>query len=184
MAIIYRTTGAWGTGLGANLTAAQVDNNFYELAEAITALEENPTAPAEITNITQSGTVVTVHLSNGSSYNLSFETSSTVLAADVVTITGTVFTPALAAAQAYHRCTNAAGCAVTIPPNSSVAFPVKTELHFRQADAGPVTIEAGSGVTLNGITGYDLTTAAEGGVVTAKKIATDEWDVFGNLLPT
>jgi hypothetical protein len=48
--ITFRTTGAWGAGKGSNLTSAEVDENFYELVQAlagIAALE-----PVEIANIT------------------------------------------------------------------------------------------------------------------------------------
>jgi hypothetical protein len=38
MTLRYRTDGPWGSGLGVNLTAAQVDENFYTLAEQIVAL--------------------------------------------------------------------------------------------------------------------------------------------------
>lgn len=182
MALVYRGNGAWGTGKGANLTAAEFDGNTWDLDQRIVALETNPAAPVEISNITQSGTTVTIHLSNGTTYNVSFATSSTVLAADIIEVGGTLFTPGLVNANAYHRCTNAGGCAVTIPLNADVAFPVKTELHFRQSEAGAVTIAGDTGVTINVVDGYTAETQAQGGVITAKKVSLDEWDLFGNLL--
>lgn len=68
MTITYRTSGAWGSGKGSNLTAAEVDGNFYDLDGRVTDLEDNPPVPAEISNIAVSGSQVTFYLSNGSSY--------------------------------------------------------------------------------------------------------------------
>lgn len=95
----------------------------------------------------------------------------------VVEVTGASHTPA--AIWGYHRCTNAAGCAITIPLNATNALPIGTEFHFRQCGAGPVTIAGEGAVTLNLPAGVNPQTAALGAVMTAKKVATDEWDVFG-----
>ena len=46
---------------------------------------------------------------------------------------------------------------LTIPPNSSVAFPVGTVLNFAQTGAGQTTITQGSGVT---ITSWGATASA------------------------
>jgi hypothetical protein len=49
MALIYRTSGPWGTGKGTNLVPAEVDENFYDLDGKITYLQDNP--PEAITPI-------------------------------------------------------------------------------------------------------------------------------------
>lgn len=36
---IYRTSGAWGSGKGSDLTAAEVDANFWDIIERLTAVE-------------------------------------------------------------------------------------------------------------------------------------------------
>lgn len=65
MAIIYRTSAsAWGAGKGSNLTATEVDNNFYELDDRITTLEVTPPTPAEIDTITLNGSQLTITLSD------------------------------------------------------------------------------------------------------------------------
>jgi hypothetical protein len=51
MAIIYRTAGAWGAGKGSNLTAAEVDLNFWQLVERVLLLEESGIQPTEILSI-------------------------------------------------------------------------------------------------------------------------------------
>lgn len=68
MATIYRTTGAWGAGKGANLTPAEVDNNFWGIVQRVLAIETNPPSPAEISNIEVVGTQMMIYLSNGDSY--------------------------------------------------------------------------------------------------------------------
>lgn len=68
MAIKYRTAGDWGAGTGADLNPEDVDENFWELAERLLALETNPPSPAEISNIEVVGTQMMIYLSNGDSY--------------------------------------------------------------------------------------------------------------------
>jgi hypothetical protein len=64
--ILYRTAGAWGPGTGANLTAAQVDGNFYDVAQRVRTLELNPPAPVEITSFVATGDQLYIHMSDGS----------------------------------------------------------------------------------------------------------------------
>ena len=92
----------------------------------------------------------------------------------------TARTLALTDSGNYIRCTNAAATTVTIPPNSSVAFPTGAEVIIFQAGAGQVTIAAGAGVTLNSKEG-NLKISAQYAAVTCKKVATDTWDVIGDL---
>jgi hypothetical protein len=65
MDITFRTLGAWGAGKGTNLEASEVDNNFWSLAEAIIALQNNPPLPNGIASITVSGTQMTITLTDG-----------------------------------------------------------------------------------------------------------------------
>ena len=68
----------------------------------------------------------------------------------------------------------------TIPPNSSVAFPVGTEIHFLRYGTGEVSLAPGSGVTLQS-EGSKRRINAQYQVVTIKKILTDTWALFGAL---
>lgn len=65
MAIIYRTSGAWGPGKGANLEPAEVDGNFFDLGTRVDFIEDNP--PAAVVPIAMSieGSALTIGLSNG-----------------------------------------------------------------------------------------------------------------------
>jgi hypothetical protein len=63
--------------------------------------------------------------------------------------TGTTYTFALTDANnVVVSLTNASAITLTVPPNSSVAFPTGAILQFYQGGAGQVTVAAGSGVTI------------------------------------
>jgi hypothetical protein len=65
MDITFRSIGPWGAGKGANLEPAEVDNNFWSIAEAIIALQNDPSLPNGIASITVSGTQMTITLTDG-----------------------------------------------------------------------------------------------------------------------
>jgi len=94
--------------------------------------------------------------------------------------TGTTYTAVLADDGKLVTCDNAAAIALTIPPNSTTAFGIGTQINIMQLGAGQVTITAGAGVTLRSA-GSKLKTNAQYAVATCCKIATDTWVVVGNL---
>ena len=94
--------------------------------------------------------------------------------------TGTTYTTVLADDGKLVTCDNASPIALTIPPDSSVAYGIGTQINIMQLGAGTVTITAGAGVTLRSA-GSKLKTDAEYAVATCCKIATDTWVVVGNL---
>jgi hypothetical protein len=65
MNIVFRTLGPWGAGKGANLQPAEVDTNFWEIAQAIVHLTASPALPVGIASIVVSGTQMTIHLTDG-----------------------------------------------------------------------------------------------------------------------
>jgi hypothetical protein len=94
--------------------------------------------------------------------------------------TGTTYTAVLADDGKLVTCDNAAAIALTIPPNSSVAFGIGTQINIMQLGAGQVTITAGSGVTFRSA-GTKVKTNGQYSVATCVKIATDTWVLVGNL---
>ena len=94
--------------------------------------------------------------------------------------TGTTYTTVLADDGKLITCSNASAISVTIPPNSSVAYGVGTQLNFAQLSTGQVTLVAGAGVTLNSA-GAKLKTDAQYAVATCVKTDTNTWFVVGNL---
>lgn len=69
---------------------------------------------------------------------------------------------------------------LTIPLNSSVAFPTGTKIDIVQYGAGQTTIVATSGVTIRSANNW-LKINAQYGAATLTKIGTDEWYLWGNL---
>lgn len=68
---------------------------------------------------------------------------------------------------------------LTVPPNSSVAFPVGTEITILQTGTGQTTITPGSGVTINATPGLKI--RAQWGSATVIKRGTDTWVAIGDL---
>jgi len=69
---------------------------------------------------------------------------------------------------------------LTVPPDSSVAFPIGTEILISQYGVGVTTITAGAGVTIN-YSALSLNLANQFSFVTLLKIGTDEWYALGDL---
>jgi len=69
---------------------------------------------------------------------------------------------------------------LTIPPNSSVAFPVGTQILVVQFGAGQTTLVAGSGVNINSKDG-NLKLSAQYCGVTLIQRTTDRWYALGDL---
>ena len=67
---------------------------------------------------------------------------------------------------------------LTVPLNSSVAFPIGTQIIIRQKGVGQVTVTPIGGVTLNNANG--LITYGQYSVVALIKLATDTWAIFGD----
>ena len=70
---------------------------------------------------------------------------------------------------------------ITIPRNASVEFITGTEIDFIQKTAEQLTIQADTGVTLNGVDGGSTSMTAQWGGATIKKIDTNEWIIVGKI---
>jgi len=128
----------------------------YETTIAVT----DPTADRTITLPDATGTVALKDI------ELSSQTASyTLVAAD---------------AGKLVEVSNASANTLTVPPNSSVAFDVGTQIVVVQQGAGATTVTAGAGVTLRS---KDSALAIDGQYASAALIkrATDEWYVTGAL---
>ena len=271
MAIIYRTSGLWGAGKGANLVAAEVDGNFYDVDQRIVTLEDAiPDAANSIAFFSVTGSLFNVHMTNGTiqgpfalpqvtwnfradwlpstvynandvvsangstylvlvnhvsaltfdagandgaghdyygrlltnpanvlpaggeigqqltktdtdDYAVGWETTVVTISHDVLQAPNATYTLTLANAASYVRCTHASGCTITIPHSTTVDFPLLTEISFRQCTDAGIELIPGTSVVLNTISGLSAKTARNGAVITAKKISTDIWDVYGLL---
>lgn len=74
---------------------------------------------------------------------------------------------------------NASGTTLTVPLNSTAAFPVGSQITVIQTGAGQTTIAGAVGVTINGTPGLKL--RAQWSAATLLKRATDTWVVIGDL---
>ena len=94
-------------------------------------------------------------------------------------VTTTTYTFVLADKGKYIRFSNANPQFITVPPNSSVAFPVNSVITFEQAGAGSVVVQAGAGVTVNTYEGY-MTQGQYAAAQLVKK-ATNTWTLIGTI---
>ncbi len=85
---------------------------------------------------------------------------------------------ALSDAGKYVRMNKVSAISLTIPPNSSVAFIIGTEIAVRQVGAGVLTFVAGLGVIINS---SGLSSYGQHSGFSLVKIDTDEWDLTGGL---
>ena len=69
---------------------------------------------------------------------------------------------------------------LTVPPNSSAAFPIGSQITILQVGAGQTTLVGGSGVTVNATPGLKL--RAQWSSVTLIKRGTDTWVALGDLM--
>lgn len=236
MTITYRTDGDWGSGKGANLNAAEVDGNVYDHETRITSLENDPPAAVDISNITQAGGVMTVHLNDGTSYNVDLPTATIKFRGDYTastaynvndlvnasgyglylvliahtapatfdpaasdtdgdyyqqvtpgalepkTVSTTTYTLTFSDTGKYLRFTNASGCTITVPDNATVAFATGATIKFgAHGSSGISFVEGSTGVTINGPTGYNLSTDIQHAQVVLDYVGSDEWDLAGLL---
>lgn len=99
----------------------------------------------------------------------------------LVTITAQAasYTAVLADGGTMVEMNNASANNFTVPPNSSVAFPVGTVIDVLQTGAGQTTIVAGAGVTVNYAIGLKL--RAQWSAASLIKRATNTWVAIGDL---
>jgi len=90
------------------------------------------------------------------------------------------YTLVLADANKLIEVNNGSANTLGVPLNSTDAFPIGTQILVAQQGAGQTTITPVSGVTLRS-SGGKLKIAAQYGIATLIKRATDEWYVAGDL---
>jgi hypothetical protein len=147
-------------------TFAQVANNLSDLANPSTALT-NLGGLAASNNLSDLGSVATARA------NLGLLT--------VTTQSGTAYTGVLSDAFGFIRFTSASATVFTVPPNSSVAYPVGAEIYIAQIGSGALSVAAGAGVTINS-PGAVLSLSGQYSVAMLKKTASpDTWILTGDL---
>jgi hypothetical protein len=93
--------------------------------------------------------------------------------------TGTTYTLVLAdASNKIVELSNTSAITVTVPLNSSVAYPVGSQIMLLQTNTGQVTVAGAGGVTVNSNPGLKL--RAQWSSATLIKRATDTWVLVGD----
>jgi Major tropism determinant N-terminal domain len=97
--------------------------------------------------------------------------------------TGTTYTLVLSDNAAIVTLSNASAIALTVPLNSSVAFPIGSAIDLVQYGAGQVTVTGASGVTIvsTGATAATPKTRVQYSGLTLRKILTDTWIAIGDI---
>jgi hypothetical protein len=101
----------------------------------------------------------------------------------VNTQTGTTYTTVLADNGKLVTQSNASSIVTTIPPNSSVDYPVGAQITFSRYGAGSLTIQGGAGVTIvsTGATAAQPTLRATYSTCTAIQTTNNNWLVVGDI---
>lgn len=191
------TTGDTGTvtsAMIANSTIVNADisaSAAIELSKLATSTAGNiivynasgvPTAVVESGDVTISDTGVTAITAN-SIVNADISTAAAIdlgKLADISTSAQTAsYTLVLADKNKIVEMNNASANNLTVPPNSSVAFPIGAQINILQTGAGQTTIVEGAGVTVNRTPGLKL--RAQWSSATLIKRATDSWVLIGDL---
>lgn len=145
-----------------------------------------PTIPNSWWKITglKLATYVLSKIVNGSGIRLSSAGGQLTIegiGATVGDITSTSYTLTSTDFNRMRRCNSATAQTITIPAQSAVAAPDGTQVEFVQWGAGAVTIVAGSGVTLRRNANLGAASDGQYSVIGIKRMAADEWVVFGQL---
>ena len=93
--------------------------------------------------------------------------------------TGTTYTPVVADENTMVTLSNAAAITVTLPSNATQPIPIGAETDYLWLGVGQPSFAAGSGATVNATPGLKL--RARYSAATAKKIATNDWVIIGDL---
>ncbi len=175
---------------GINTVNANLLSNVSSLNAGINAVNANllsnvSSLNAGINIVSSNVTTLTTSV-NTVNANVSSLASSINRAVDNIQA-GTTYTLVLGDANLEIGLTNATSCAVSIPLNASVAFPIGTRIPVWADGTGIYSIVGVSGVTLNGVSGGTRTgiitvnTAGVRYAVILRKIGTDSWTVSGSI---
>ena len=134
---------------------------------------------AKLATSTAASTYLTTSTA-ASTYLASSTAATTYVPLNLVTSAQTAsYTLVLADASKLVEVSNASANNLTVPLNSSVAFPVGTQINILQTGAGQITVVATGGVTINATPGLKL--RAQWSSATLIKRATDTWVLIGDL---
>jgi hypothetical protein len=164
------------TAVTADLTTAQTLTNKTLTTPIISSISNTGTITLPTSTDTLVGRATTDTLTNKT-------LTSPLINLGINTQTGTTYTTVLADNGKLTTLSNASAIAVTIPLNSSVAYPVGAQINMAQLGAGQVTVSGAGGVTLvsTGATAATPKTRAQYSTLTCVQTSTDNWLVMGDI---
>ncbi|RWB85907.1 MAG: hypothetical protein EOQ52_20360 [Mesorhizobium sp.] len=169
---------------GSNLVASEVDGNFEDLDDRLQALEAAPTAGVPPSNMTVSGTQWTIYYPDGLTFG-PFTLPQAMFRPSVVkeidADTSGVYDTVLADLNGYLRYSGSAPLVAMLKGDDEVAYAVDSEITFRQVGDGTISFDAVTGVLIIGMAGFLNRTGGMGSTVTAKKVASNTWELIGRL---
>lgn len=144
------------------------------------ALPNNAISLATIAVAAAASSIVTANITDARTNALLGAGTSPLASSTPATrvVSGTSDTLILGDANNIVETSSGSATTLTIPLNSSVAYPVGTMINLIQTGAGQVTVAAG-GTTLNGYPGLKL--SQQWATATLLKRAADTWLLFGSL---
>lgn len=160
--LVTPALGTPASGVLTNATGLPVSTGISGLATGVAAFLATPTSANWATVITDEIGTGNVQLSD--------------LATNAQTVS---YTLVLADKGKLVEISNASANNLTVPLNSSVAYPVGAQITILQTGAGQTTVVATSGVTINATPGLKL--RAQWSSATLIKRATDTWVLVGDL---
>lgn len=92
---------------------------------------------------------------------------------------GSSYTLVLSDVNKLITMSNGSANTLTVPTNSSVAFPVGTIVNFAQTGAGVTTVTGASGVTVNGVSAGSAAVTKRYSISSLVKIAANSWLLTG-----
>lgn len=141
-------------------------------------LNSNVTAAKLATDSVETAKIVDANVTTAKLANKSV--TSAKLGALSIGSGSSAYTFALGDAETIYVFQGTSAATLTIPTNSTVAFPVGTQLNVIQYSSGQVTVAGASGVTLVS-EGSKFKTKAQYAIATAIKTETNVWVLVGNL---
>ena len=169
-------------------TTAAVDTNTTQIATTAYVVGQayaklaSPTFTGTVTLPT--GTVTSAMILDGTIANADISTTAAIdqgkIADTTINAQTASYTLVLADKNKLVEMGVGSGNTLTVPPNSSVAFPVGSTITILQTGAGQCTLTAGAGVTVNGTPGLKLRTTWSSATII--KRATDTWVALGDLV--
>ncbi len=159
------------------------NNNFAATTDPTVNDDDNQTAPgpygvgSEWVNVTLNTSYICVDSTNGAAIWNQIDLGASTIQ-PFVTETGDR-TIGLTDAGKLIRMTKATPGSLIIPLNATAAFALGTFIHMRSAGVGQMAVSPNSGVTLNSPETFKA--LKQYSQVTLMKVATDEWDLNGDL---